>query len=565
MTFLEKIKEVVAKSLEIDKKMFSYPPDSSLGDLSLPCFSLAKSKGQNPIDLAKKLAEELIEKEEFQKIFSKIEAAGAYLNFFIKEDYLSKEVIGEVLGSKDKYGINNDNLSNVVVIEYSNGNTHKEYHVGHLRNIVFGESVKNLLNSQGYRAVPVSYINDFGIHVAKTVWNWRLNPVYDERPESKGFLLGRCYSEASKKLSEEPELKKEVVSIMKNIESRQGEDYEFWQKSRQWSIDYFNNIYKELDVNFEETFYESEVIDRGLEIVKELIEKKVFIKGDGAIICDLNDYNLGVLPIIRSDGTALYPVADLALALKKNDKYQPKKSLHVIDIRQSLYFKQLSKVLELAGYNVAMDHLSYDFVTLPEGMMASRTGNVITYENLKEKVYTELFRETKKRHQDWPNSRLERVSKSLTISTIKFEMLKISPEKIITFNLEEAARSDGFTACYVLYGYARMKSIIRKGSSIFCFKKKDLSLLKENREKELLLKISKYPEVLKVATEKNNPSDLLKYLFELVQLFSDYYHNCNILKADKKVKLARLELVLALSKVLFNGLNILGIQALEEM
>lgn len=565
MTVLENVKEVIAKILQVDKKLFSYPPESQLGDLSFPCFSLAKEQKINPADLATKLASELQNNKEIKNILEKIETAGPYLNFFLRKDYLAQKVINDLKKLKSNYGFNDKGKKAGIMIEYSNGNTHKEYHVGHLRNIIYGEAVKNLLNSQGYHVIPVSYINDFGIHVAKTVWNWKLNPVYSERPENKGFLLGRCYSEASQKLTAEPERKEEVVEIMKNIESRQGADYELWKTTRNWSIDYFDHIYQELGVKFQEIFYENEMMTRGFEIVKELLAKGILIQGEGAIIADLNAYDLGVLPVIRTNGTALYPVADFALASEKFKKYKLESSIYVIDIRQSLYFKQLAKVLELAGYEVPVSHLSYDFVTLPEGMMASRTGNVITYETLKEKVYQRLLGETKSRHQDWTDSRLSRVSESLALSTIKFEMLKVNPEKIITFNMEEAARSDGFTACYVLYGYARMKSIIRKGGFSFSFKKVNLTLLTEDKEKELLLKISKYPEIVELAAGKNNPAEVLKYLFELIQMFSDYYHNCNILKAEKETKRARLSLLKSLSMVLLNAFKLLGLEALEEM
>jgi len=352
---------------------------------------------------------------------------------------------------------------------------------------------------------------------------------------------------------------------MKNIEKRSGADYELWQKTRAWSINYFNDIYTELGIKFSKIFYESEVIAEGLKIVERLLEQGILQPSQGAIIADLNAYDLGVLPIIRSDGTALYPVADLALASEKFKQYNLNSSIYVVDVRQGQYFKQLFKVLELAGYKQPLIHLSYDFVTLPEGMMASRTGNVITYEDLKNKLVEKLLAETTSRHKNWTPSRTEKISRSLAISTIKFEMLKVGAEKTITFNLNEASRSEGFTACYVLYGYARLRSIIRKSGFSFSLSMPKLSLLDDPREKEILLKIAKYPELLQTATEKYNPADLIKYLFELVQMFNDYYHNCNILKADKDLKLARLSLLKHLSQVLINGFKVIGLEPLEEM
>ena len=565
MSLLQEIKKETAKTLELDSQLFSYPPDNKMGDISLPCFTLSKKESKNPAEIAKEMAEKANQQENLQKIFSKIEAFGPYLNFFIKAEYLADNLFKEINKNPKFFGKSNADNPENVMIEYSNGNTHKEYHVGHVRNIAYGEAVKNLINSQGNRAIPVSYINDFGIHTAKTVWNWRRNEVYNERPESKGFLLGKCYSEASKILTDKPELKNEVINVMKNIESRSGSDYDFWKLSRKWSIDYFASIYKEIGIKFMHIFYESELIDEGFRIVEELKEKKVLIKSDGAWIADLNEYGLGVLPIIRSDGTALYPVADLALASEKSKRYKLATSIYVIDIRQSLYFKQLSKLIELSGHQEKIMHLSYDFVTLPEGMMASRTGNVVTYEDLKTVLYDRLFKETAERHKDWTNSRIEKVAKSLAVSTMKFEMLKVSPDKTITFNIEESSRPDGFTACYVLYGYARMRSVIRKGGLIQYFSKAESALLQDEKERELLIKMAKFPEIVSMAAEKYNSSDLIKYSFELVQMFNDYYHSCNILKSEKNIRIARLKFLRFLSLVLVNSLSLCGLEPLEEM
>lgn len=565
MTFLNKLKQDISSELNLSEDLFIYPQESHLGDLSFPCFTLAKENKANPLEIAIGLAQKARDNENFKKVFSKIEAAGPYLNFFIKNNYLAPLVLADIKKEKENYGFVKSVEANKIMIEYSNGNTHKEYHVGHLRNISYGEAVKNLLITQGNKVIPVSYINDFGIHTAKTIWNWKLNPVYEERPEAKGFLLGKCYSEASKKLSDKPELKEEVSEVMKNIEKRFGADYELWQKTRAWSINYFNDIYTELGIKFSEIFYESEFIAEGLKIVEYLLEQGILQKSQGAIIADLSAYDLGVLPIIRSDGTALYPVADLALASEKFKKYNLNSSIYVVDVRQGQYFKQLFKVLELAGYKQPLIHLSYDFITLPEGMMASRTGNVITYEDLKNKLTGKLLRETTKRHEDWTTSHQEKVANSLALSTIKFEMLKVGAEKTITFNLDEASRSEGFTACYVLYGYARLRSIIRKSGFSFSLNAPKPSLLEDLREKEILLKLAKYPELLQTAAEKYNPADLIKYLFELVQLFNDYYHNCNILKEEKDLKVARLSLLKNLSQVLINGFKVIGLEPLEEM
>lgn len=565
LNVLDNLKQQIKKELKLKEANFSYPPSSYLGDLSLACFELAKEQKKNPIDLANELALFLSKQNKLKKYFKEIKSVGPYLNFYIAHSYLASRVINSIKKEKDYYGKNNSGQGKRVMIEYSNGNTHKEYHVGHLRNVSYGDAINHLLVFNGYKSLPVSYINDFGIHVAKTIWNWQRNKKYEESLEDKGYLLGKCYSEAAQELNEHPEYKEEVTQIMKEIESRQGKAYALWQETRTWSIDYFNVIYRDLGIKFEHIFYENEFVDTGLKLVKNLISAGQLVKSEGAIIANLEKYELGVLPVIRTDGTALYPVADLALAQEKFNKYHVQESIYVVDVRQSLYFEQLAKICELLGYQQKLKHLGYDFVTLPDGMMSSRTGNVITYEELKTKIFEKLINETKKRHDDWTSDRIRQVAWNLTISTIKFEMLKVSADKIIVFNIDEALRFDGYTACYLQYGYVRLKSIVRKEAWSLFPASPHWAELKEVKEKELLLKLARYPEIIKIAGAKYNPSEIAKYLFELVQLANDYYHEINILKSEPSVRRARLALIKATAQVLNNGFNILGLKTVEEM
>lgn len=565
MALIEDIKIKIASFLEQEKPIFSYPPTSALGDLSLACFAGAKKLGNNPVELAIAWSKKISQAEDFKKVFSEVKAVGPYVNFFFSPDYLAEKVITAIRDEKNKYGTNENGKGERIMVEYSNGNTHKEYHVGHLRNISYGDAVSRILDANGFISVRVSYINDFGIHVAKTLWNWKQNPAYANLDEPKGFLLGKCYAEASQKLTDRPEYKIEVTKVMQEIESRQGEIYLLWKETRDWSIAYFASIYKELGIKFARTFYESEVISEGLAMVKSLRDKNILVESQGAIIADLEKYGLGVLPVIRSDGTALYPVADLALAVNKFSLYDLAESIYVTDIRQSQYFKQLFKVLELLGYKQKLTHLPHDFVTLPEGMMASRTGNVITYRELKDKVKSRLEKETRARREDWALEDVNKTAEDLAIAVIKFEMLKVSADKIMTFNIEEALKFDGYTACYLEYSYARLKSILRKEGASFFAGKTDFTLLTEAKEKELLMRIARYPEIVIAANEKKNPGEISKYLFELAKDSNDYYQAVNILKSEKKIKKARLALIKVVSQVLENGFNLLGLPVLEEM
>lgn len=565
MFFLDNIKNKIINKLEQKSLIFSYPPDASLGDLSLICFEPAKQLSKNPNELALSWASEIKNDAELNDFFVTISALGPYINFTFKTEIMAADVIRQINQEKDKYGTNNRGDNKNVMIEYSNGNTHKEYHVGHLRNISYGDAMARLLDANGFKSIRVSYINDFGIHTAKTIWNWKNNLTYSNQPEEKGFLLGKCYAEASQKLVDRPEYKLEVAKIMQEIESRQGDNFLLWKETRDWSIDYFASIYKELGIKFEKIFYESELISDGLKMIESLLEREILQKSQGAIIANLEDFNLGVLPIIRSDGTALYPVADLALAVNKFSLYDLVESIYVVDIRQSQYFKQLFKVLDLLGYKQKLTHLPYEFVTLPEGMMSSRTGQVITYRELRDKIKTRLEQETRNKRGDWSDEQIDKTVEMLTIAVIKFEMLKVGADKIMTFNLEEALKFEGYTACYLEYSYVRLQSILRKESSTFFAGKTNFTLLTENKEKELLNKLALYPEIVISAYDKKNPSEITKYLFELAKTSNDYYHQVNILKAEKSLRKARLSLIKAISQVMQNGFRLLGLPILEEM
>lgn len=568
--YLEQLKEKLANSLGVNIADFVYPPQASMGDLSLPLFNLAKNLAVSPVELAIKLADQLTADQSLMDEVNQVQAIGPYLNIYIKAGVLAQASIQQIQQEANKFGASLLGQKAKVMIEYSNANTHKEYHVGHLRNLFFGDAVNKILAFSDYQVIPVSYINDFGIHVAKTLWGWQFGKQRNKWQEElkqgvrKGYLLGACYAAASQEISADEKKKIAAADIMKEIERRQGSNYLLWQETREWSIAYFDKIYKELNIHFNHIFYENELIEAGLKIVNDWLQKGILKKSAGAIIADLEEFDLGVLPIIRSDGTALYPVADLALAYHKFSNYNLTESIYVVDVRQGLYFKQLAKIFEIAGEQFKISHLSYEFVTLKEGMMASRSGNVITYRQLLAEALKKARVEIVKRHEEWSEDKLQTVAFALAKAALKFEMLKVSSDKIIVFDVNEALRFDGYTAAYLQYTGARLASILRK-VGVNSFSSADFNLLKEAKEKQLLLMLEKFTEVVKAASVKRDPSLVARYLFELAQLFNDYYHAVPILKTEKDLQLARLQLLMAIQQVIKNAFNLLGLDYLEEM
>jgi len=577
MYILEKIKENIAEKINkalgdastgsaqgiIQASSLVCPPNSEMGDLSLACFQIVKATRKNPAESAGWLMEKLSGKI---SAISAVKTAGPYLNFTINKEFLAEETIREISKQKEKYGENKIGKGEKVMIEYSNGNTHKEYHIGHLRNICFGEATKEILSANGYNVIPVSYINDFGIHVAKTLWNYLTNKKeWEGSSEDKGYLLGKIYVDANRREKEETTAKQMIQLTMKKIEARQGEEYKLWQETRKWSIDYFDKIYKELGVKFKKIFYESEFIDEGKKVVAKLLEEGVLKKSEGAIIADFSEENLGVLVIIRSDGTALYPVADIPLAIEKFEKYKIKKSIYVVDTRQGLYFKQLAFLLHKIGYKEEIFHLGYEFVKLQSGMMSSRSGNVITYKELKEKMFEQSLVETGKRHEDWNKEKIAEAAGKISMGAMKFEMLKVGSDNVITFDIVKALSFEGYTAAYLQYTYARIQSIFKKSKIKNKKPKINVKNLFEEKESGLILKMAKYPEAVRKAGESYDPAEIAKYLFELAQMINDYYHAVSVLKAEEEVKNARLAMLSATCQVLENGLGLLGIEVLEEM
>lgn len=554
--FLDKIKELTAFELNVNPQELIYPPKSDWGDFSLPVFKKAQEMKLSPEKVGEDYKEKIFNNKKLERVIESSAYLGGYLNFFIKKEYLFKSILEDILKNKKKYGHNQSGGGNVNIFEYSNVNTHKDFHIGHLRNICFGDSIYKIALVNGFKASPVSYINDFGIHTAKAIWSYKKK--YSEN-------LNKCYANTVKKTKDDPLIVREVTSIMTDIEKRRGENYRLWKKTRKISLAEFNSIYKKLGVNFKKTYFESEVIKRGFKMVNTFIKKGIFKKSEGAIIADLEKYNLGILPIIRSDGTALYPVADLALIEKKSKDFKNLKNSYIIvDVRQKLYFQQLFKVLSLAGYKQNFFHLAYDFVTLPEGMMSSRSGNAVPFEKLYNKVWQELIIETRKRHPDWKEKKIEKNSDKLAIAILKFETLKISSNKIITFDIKEATKFDGFSALYILYGLARIKSILRKAS----FRPQsqlDYKFLNDKMEKELVSKLAKYPEIIIKSQKDYDPSEIAKYLFQLFQTFNEYYQKVKIIQAEEKTKKARLGFVYAVALVAQNALSLLGIDPLDEI
>jgi arginyl-tRNA synthetase len=562
-TMKEKLAGEIARVLKISviAKDLSTPPKVEMGDFSWSCFVLAKERKQAVNEVAQELAQTL--NKTSGQSWQRVEAIGPYVNFYLDLGKWNHLVLTGDL--------NFPKTGKKLMIEFSQPNTHKEFHVGHLRTAFLGASLVNIFRTLGNEVVAANYIGDAGVHVAKCLWYVdKFNPeLIHEENESEAKFYGRMYSSAVKMIDEQPELMAEVSAVQKKIESHDDHFYPLWQSSKAKSFDAFLNIYKRLDIKFDEWFWESEEEVAGRECLRDIMAKKSVSQikeSEGAIIADLREFGLEVLVLIKSDGNVLYGTKDLPLGKKKFDQFGVDKSIYVIDNRQSLYVKQIFKLLDLLGYeNKEKVHVSYDFVTLPDGAMASRKGNVVALEDFLDAVKSKVLEETVKRHSDWPEEKCSAISEKIALAAVKFFMLKYENNSVIVFDMVKATAIDGASGPYLMYCLARMNSLERKARWWTRWLPKDYLLLSSVEERELIKHISQFEEAIKTSALKYQPSILCTFLLDLAQRFNGFYHAQPILKSASKLQASRLALVKKVKTVMLQGLALLNIEGLDEM
>lgn len=565
----EKARDASKEFLEIRFDNIEEPPSREFGDAALPVFEIAKSLKKSPAQIAKTLAQTISEKNHAE--FKKVEAAGGFINFTFAPDFVFNALFSSIKEQGDNYGSNISCEGQRVMIEFSGLNTHKEVHVGHLRNIFIGDSMVRLYRASGCFTIAADYTNDFGLHVAICLWALqKFHKGYAPPESEKGRWLGDVYAEGVRAIEENPEFKKAVDAVLNALEDRKSDWIEIFLETRNWSLERFHEIYSELGVRFDVSFYESDIKDEGKEIVGELLERGVAKKSEGAVIVDLSEYGLDVLLVLKSDGTGIYATSDLALAHEKFRRFEIDKSIYITDVRQSFYFKQLFKTLELAGFRKKMEHIGYEFVRLPEGAISSRRGRVVIYEDFKKEIFSKAEYETKKRHPDWSDEKIKNTAQAIAFGAMRFDLLKHDPGKVVIFDISKAVSFDGFTAPYVQYTYARIMSMFRKNAMLSKHTAGfggiiDAEALKEEKERLLAVSLFNFPRVIESAKAAHNSSYICRYLFDLAKEFSGFYESCPVLSSEENLRDARLTLCGATGMVLKKGLNLLGISAIDEM
>ncbi len=543
----EKLAEYLSKELNLPKHeiIIEEPKNQSFGDLSFLSINYAKAIKKNPIEAAEKISK--LKKPDF---IESINHKGIYVNFKFKREWLLKEL----LKAPEK-----KNKKDTVMVEFSQPNTNKAFHIGHLRNCILGQTLVNIMKASGYKVISANYIGDIGTHVAKSLW-------YIDKFESgipkrnAADWLSEVYVKATK-ISDD--YKDEIDEVHRKLDANDKKWIELWKKTKNISMKEFERIYKELNVKFDVYFYESEVADEGKKIAYDLLKKGIAKRDDGAILVDLKKYNLGVFLILKSDDTPLYSTKDLALAVKKFNEYKITRSIYVVGSEQEMYFKQLFKTLELMGFENAKKcyHLSYGLVMLKEGKMSSRQGNIITYKEIKNRVFRDAVKEIRKRHK-WNEEKIKKTAEKITLSALKFAMISKDPKKTIVFVPEKAVQFEGETGPYLQYVYTRCNSILKKAGSSG---KLIIEGLKLDEETALIKHISKFDETINAIAENYQIHLFARYLLDLAQLFNNYYEKHKVIADDEKIKNARLFLITRVMKTIKQGLHLMGIDVIDEM
>lgn len=549
------------------------PPEKSMGDYALPCFRFAKELKLKPQDIATTLAATLNGKPDGWLSSAKV--ASAFLNVVTDKRLLATTVVPQVLsGAAFKAPALADGGHRArVMIEYSQPNTHKEFHVGHGRNVCLGNSLVRLYRYCGYDVVGANYFGDDGTHIA-TVLSHLMRKELQAPADDRSEWLGKLYVAAKTELSDAtPEAKQQIIdaisAVHKQIETKQGDVYQMWLETRQWSLDDFAKIYAWLDVHFDVLFYESEVSDAAQKIVQEYVDKGVFKLDQGAIGVDLKDYKLGFCILRKSDGNSLYATKDLALARKKFEDFRIDRSIYVVADEQNHHFRQVFKVLELMGFAQAKQcyHLSYGMVVLPEGKMSSRDGTAVSFNDLRKLMLGRLNEILAKYAGQWSEAEIATTAHQLCDGAIKYGMVSTDPAKEIVFNLDDWLSFEGQSGPYLMYSYARTRSILRKAAEQgFLPDPEHASVLGEASEHELLRSLFDFNRVVAIACESCKPSVLASHLYDMCKSFNRFYGDVPVLKAEQaEQRSARLALTAAFSLTLKQGLALLGMQPPERM
>jgi len=571
MYLIESLRASLAEALsaaahaDLHEHLLEYPELPENGDLSFPCFALAKQLKKAPPAIAAELAAAV----KLPEGFARVETKGSYLNFFLDREAVVVKATEEALETGARFGDRKVGHDEKVMVEFISPNNNKPLHLGHVRNGLIGESVSALLESQGHEVVRSMVLNDRGLAIAKAMvayakWG------EGKTPESSGMKGDHFVAEwyvlfEAKLKAGEAWLEQAAQEVIEKWEAEDPETRALWKTMGEWCVRGQHETYARFGFRFDAIYKESEIYKGGKAIVEEGIAKGAFKKEeDGHVEAKLEPFGLPDKVLLRSNGTALYITQDLYLAKKKFDDYALDRSLYVVGNEQNLQFRQLFKILELAGYPWAknLEHLSYGYVTLPEGRMKSREGTVVDADDLLTALETDAALEIRQRHPTLSDDELDRRARLVALAAVKFYFLEVDIASDMVYDPKASLAFTGKTGPYLQYMHARIRSIARKAAETPAEGEGRHAVEEEFR---LALSVARFPEAVRRAAEQSRPSLVAAQIYDIAKAVAALYEKAQVLNASKEDREARLKLLEAADAALVRGMALLGFAAPEEM
>lgn len=560
-------KQIIAEKMatlvpELDQEtilnLLETPKNSDMGDLAFPVFSLAKVLRKAPQLIAAELAEKIDASN-----FEKVEAVGPYINFFLDKTSISSQVLSQVITAGSDYAAQTIGQGHNVAIDMSSPNIAKPFSIGHLRSTVIGDSLANIFEKIGYKAVKINHLGDWGKQFGMLIVaykKWGNKEAVKAHPINE---LLKLYVRINAEAEEHPELDEEARDWFRKLEAGDEEAMVLWQWFRDESLVEFNRLYDELDVTFDSYNGEAFYNDKMDEVVNILIEKGLLQESQGAQVVNLEKYGIEHPALIKkSDGATLYITRDLAAALYRKRTYNFAKAIYVVGNEQSAHFKQLKAVLNEMGYAWSDDitHVPFGLVTKEGKKLSTRKGNVILLEPTIAEAINRAQTQIDGKNPNLSNK--EAVAHAVGVGAIKFYDLKTDRLNGYDFDLEAMVSFEGETGPYVQYAHARIQSILRKAD--FTPSVNQVYSLNDAESWEIIKLIQDFPRIIIRAADNFEPSIVAKFAISLAQAFNKYYAHTRILDENPE-RDSRLALSYATATVLKEALRLLGVEAPDEM
>lgn len=564
---IKKIIEDSCQTLGLPAANFviEHPENTDFGDFSTNIsLVLSKQVGKNPRELAGFISGEI--NKNLPNTISKVEVAGpGFINFYLSKDFFASE-LKDILEKGEDYGEGAELEGKKIILEYTNTNVLKPFHIGHLMGNILGESLSRVLEFNGAKVTRITYQGDVGLHIGKAIWGMmhRKNsfPADTDSVSSKVKFVGDAYAFGSDQYEDNPQAAEEIKIINKKAyEKNDPEVNHYYDIARQWSLDHFEEVYKKLGTKFDDYLFESEVAADAVKIINEFCEKGVFEKSDGAVVYKGEEKGLHTRVFINSQGLPTYEAKDIAHALRKYKKYPVDKSIIITANEQSDYFKVILSALSEIDSNISSrtEHLSHGMLRLTEGKMSSRKGNVITGESLiteTEEAVREIIKE-----RELPQETKIKIAEEVAVAAIKYSVLRQAPGGDIIFDRAKAISFEGDSGPYLQYTAVRAHSVLEKAGwenkqPAFETMQKDVYSIEHF--------LYRFPEVVVRASSEKSPHYIVSYLIELASSFNSFYAHNKIIEAGDESEY-RLGITQAVSNILSKGLYLLGIKVPERM